>query len=177
MDHKFFTVVDKANKFLWNTASFGMVFISLSVFYEVICRYVFHHSNAWVGELSGYLFAFIVFLAAPYTYSQGGMTAIDAITGKLSKKGQLIAKLFAITVGFFFLAVLCWKSFQLMSLSFTKGWKSNTALKFPLWLPQLAVPLGSFLLCFTSIVMFAKEIMNYREYKKTADDNTKEEDK
>lgn len=177
---KFFSAVDKANRALWTAASAMLIVIAAATFYEVICRYVFHHSNVWVGEYSGYLFAFIAFLGAPYTFSQGGMTAVDALTGKLKPRGQHIIKLVGLGVGLLFLVLLCYKSTQLMALSFTKGWKSSSALKTPLWIPQLAVPLGSFLLSLTSVVMFIKECMNYKEKKQAVEgqpeNNKKEEE-
>lgn len=163
---KFFATVDKVNKALWYLSSLMLVLIVFSTFYEVICRYVFNHSNVWVGEYSGYLFAFIAFLAAPYAYSQGGMTTVDALIQKMKPRIRFVVKLFSIGMSFVFLSVLFYKSTELMQISLTKGWKSNSALATPLWIPQLAVPAGSLLLCFTSIVLFLKTIYEYQEEKK-----------
>lgn len=163
---KFFAAVDKVNKGLWYLSSLMLVLIVFSTFYEVICRYVLNHSNVWVGEYSGYLFAFIAFLAAPYAYSQGGMTTVDALVQKMRPKAQFVLKLFSIAVSFVFLVVLCWKSTQLMQLSLSMGWKSNSAVETPLWIPQLAVPIGSLLLSFTAVVLFLKTIYEYRESRK-----------
>ena len=80
---RLFKLVDTLNLWLWYAASALLVLIAVSVFYEVICRYVFSHSNVWVGECSGYLFAFIAFLGAPYVYSKGGMTAVGMLTDKM----------------------------------------------------------------------------------------------
>lgn len=170
---KLFAAVDQVNKALWYLSSLMLVLIVFSTFYEVICRYVLNHSNAWVGEYSGYLFAFIAFLAAPYAYSQGGMTTVDAMIQKMKPKTRFVVKLFSIAVSFLFLAVLCWKSTALMQLSLSKGWKSNSSVATPLWIPQLAVPAGSLLLCFTSIMLFIKTIYEYQETRKTS---TKEEE-
>lgn len=144
-------LVGKMNKALWSASGFLLLIIALSITYDVICRYVLNHSNEWVGEYSGYMLVCITFLAAPHTLFVGGMTRIDLVTSKVQPRTKRILEIITLSITLVYLGVLFKESGTLVLNSFTRGWRSATTIRTPLWIPQMAVPAGAALMFLTSL--------------------------
>jgi TRAP-type C4-dicarboxylate transport system permease small subunit len=73
-----------------------------------------------------------------------------------------------------YLAILFKESTSLMLKSLTRGWRSATTIRTPLWIPQLAVPAGTGLMFLTTLLLLAKTVITKPEKevpkKKLSDD-------
>lgn len=156
-------IVKKLSIALWSFGGILLLLISLSVSYDVITRYFFKYSNEWVGEFSGYMLVCIAFLAAPYTLYIGGMTKVDLITSAVKPKVRKILLIATLVITLVYLAVLFKESASLMMKSFSRGWRSATTLRTPLWIPQLAVPAGTVLMFLTTLLNLVKAILSKPE--------------
>ena len=56
------------------------------IFYDVMMRYLFSKSAAWVGELEWHLFAIIFLLGAGYTFKHDRHVRVDLFYQNFSKK-------------------------------------------------------------------------------------------
>ncbi|AKU25405.1 TRAP transporter small permease [Geobacillus subterraneus] len=85
----------KLLKFLNNLLDgFVIVIVSamcLSVFLNVVLRYVFNSGLTWSEELARYLFVWTVFLGAVVAAKDKGHLAVDLLVGILPRKLQRIA--------------------------------------------------------------------------------------
>ena len=156
-------LVKKMNIALWSFAGILLLMISLSIGYDVVTRYVFSYSNEWVGEYSGYMLVCLAFLSAPYTLYIGGMTKVDIITSAVNPRAKRILLIVTLTLTLVYLGILFKESSSLMMKSFTRGWRSATTIRTPLWIPQLAVPAGAVLMFLTTLLNLAKTILTKPE--------------
>lgn len=168
-------IIKKLSVALWSFGGILLLLISLSVSYDVVTRYVFSYSNEWVGEYSGYMLVCIAFLAAPYTLYIGGMTKVDLITSAVKPKVRKILLIITLAITLVYLGILFKESASLMMKSFTRGWRSATTIRTPLWVPQLAVPVGTVLMFLTTLLNFVKAIISKPEAEAPKKKQTDEE--
>jgi len=152
-------IVKKLNGVLWSLSGYLLLLISLAVSYDVITRYIFKYSNEWVGEYCGYMLVCIAFLAAPHTLHVGGMTRVDLIVNAVRPRVKWIITIITGLLALLYLVVLFRVSLTLMMRSLARGWRSQTSLRTPLWIPQIAIPAGTILMILSSLVVLAKNII------------------
>jgi TRAP-type C4-dicarboxylate transport system permease small subunit len=114
-----------------------LFFVSVT-FLQVILRYGFSHSLAWVDELSRYAFIWLVFLAAAAAARHGthiAITIIEDLVAPSMRRGLMILAdlmliAFAVLVGY--------GGYQLMQLNWTT---TSPASGLPIAWVQLILPL------------------------------------
>ena len=70
----------------------------LITFTQVIFRYVFNSAFAWAGELTIFLFIWVIFLGSVIALSKGMHIGVDIFSSLLSKKKQKILLFFTNTL-------------------------------------------------------------------------------
>jgi TRAP-type mannitol/chloroaromatic compound transport system permease small subunit len=78
--------IDKINIFVGKTVSWVTLLLVLTVFTDVVMRYLFQTSFVFVQEMEWHLFAFIFLMGAGYTLLKDGHVRVDIIYQKLSPK-------------------------------------------------------------------------------------------
>jgi len=121
------------------------VVIGIVVCYAVLARYVLNHPVGWSEEVGTYLMVWAAFLAAGYTMQMDGHIGVDAVCRKLSLPAQARLNLAKYLVGIVFLVLLAWKGITDCSLSIKLGQVSISELAIPMYIPQLALPVGAIL--------------------------------
>lgn len=147
---KFLALYDKAVCVLSKIASFiagiCITITAFIIFYEIIMRGVFHSPTEWVLEISTYLILVAGFLGMAVTLRLKGHIQVDFLTNHLSPRVrcglEILTTFFAVLLFFVFMTEST--DMVLMSLEFNK--LSPTILRFPLYIPQSALILGSVLL-------------------------------
>jgi TRAP-type C4-dicarboxylate transport system permease small subunit len=119
--------------------------ICLIVCYGVVVRYLLNRPVGWSEELSAYLMVWAAFLGAAYTLQRDGHIGVDAICKRFSPRAQIWLYMGKYFVGIVFCALLAWKGYDSCALSWTLGRVSISDLQIPLFIPQLAVPVGAVL--------------------------------
>ncbi len=112
-------------------------------------------SNAYL-EVQWYLFAASFLLAAGYTLLQGEHVKIDVISGRLSKRNQILIDIFGFI---FFLTPMCLAILYYGTPFFIKGWNSgemsSNAGGLIRWPVFLMIPIGFSLLllqCWSELI-------------------------
>jgi TRAP-type C4-dicarboxylate transport system permease small subunit len=122
--------------------------------WSVVMRYAFDRPIAWIDELVGYLLVVSVMLAAADALQEGEHIAVDILTEKLAPRGRRVVLL----IGFVAVAasalVLIAGGYDMVAFSKMVGLLSNGYLAMPMWIPQLAVPIGAALLLAAAIAGF-----------------------
>ncbi len=114
------------------------------IFLQVIMRYVFNNSLGWSEELARYLFIWQGWLGVSFCERFKQHISIDILKNKL--KGNVNK---AIEILAMLLAVIC--AFLLIRYgmdvvnSLTKSHSASTALRIPLWIVYLSLPVGCIL--------------------------------
>lgn len=120
--------------------------ICLVVCYGVIVRYLLNRPVGWSEELSSYLMVWAAFMGAAYTLQRDGHIGVDVICRRFSRTIQRRLHIAKCAVGTAFCVLLVWKGYESCALSWMLGRVSVGDLQIPLYLPQMAVPVGAFLL-------------------------------
>lgn len=112
---------------------------------EVVGRYVFNAPTDWVVELDGYLLVALVYLAGGYILLTGGHLRVDLLYSRFTPRGRARVDLVSMFLALPFLGFVIWQG---SILAWDAWWRSDRSvvMAWPLWLPELMVPLGSLLL-------------------------------
>ncbi|MCL6448547.1 MAG: TRAP transporter small permease [Armatimonadetes bacterium] len=139
------TLLDAAEIWL---AGLTLGVASLLVFISVILRYCFHYSVSAFEEIIRYLIIWSTFLGGSALLRRNGHITIDILIVRLKERQRLILQTFAYILGIVFCALLTIKGFGLVEQSIRVGAKSMSTLRLPMYIPQLAVPVGGLLMMF-----------------------------
>ncbi len=142
----FFRMVNLINYWASVAAGFITGLISLIVCYGVVARYLLNKPIGWGEEIGTYLMIWAAFLGAGYTMQVNGHIGVDVIVRKLSNRAQYLLSLGKYAVGFAFTAILGIKGIQDCLLSIQMGEKTVGDLSIPVFIPQLALPVGALFL-------------------------------
>lgn len=80
------------------------------------------------------------------TYAAGKHIHVDIVVGSLSPRTRCFIEVFTTCVGIFFCAVFVMESFDMAILSLEMDNTSPSTLRTPMWIPQMALPIGMGLL-------------------------------
>ena len=132
------------------------------VAYAVVVRYILNRPIGWSEEISIYLMIWAIFLATAYTLKEDAHIGVDIVINRVSEKTRSIFHLFHYSIGIIFLSFLFYKGIEMVDLSY-KFNNRSIATGFPLFIPQLAVPVGSALLILQLLVKLLKVSLKLKE--------------
>ena len=127
-------------------AGICILVVALSVSYEVVLRFLFNAPTEWVNEISVYLVLISAFLGFAPALAAGKHINVDLLTSKLSPQVNRPLKLICSLIGLVFSLVFLVTSTEMTLNSYELGLLSTSTLRVPLYLPQLAMPVGFFIL-------------------------------
>ncbi len=121
------------------------IVMMLTIGREVIGRYFFNAPTSWVVELDGYLLVALVYLGGGYILQNDGHIRVDLVYSRLSPRTRAVADLFGLALAVPFLGFVIWQGGLLTWYSWVQR-DHSVVMDWPLWLPELAVPVGAILL-------------------------------
>ena len=127
-------------------AGICILVVALSVSYEVVLRALFNAPTEWVNEVSVYLVLVSAFLGFAPALASGKHINVDLLTSKLSPQVNSLLRVFCSLLGLGYSLVFLVTSLEMVMNSFELGLLSTSTLRVPLYLPQLAMPIGFFVL-------------------------------
>lgn len=122
--------------------------------YSVVMRYFLGHPTPWVDELVGYLLVAAVMLAAADALLHGEHISVDVVTERLGARGRRRAALGGLLAVACAAGLLAWEGVDMVAFSRMVDLRSNGYLAAPMWVPQVAVPLGAAMLGAAAVVAF-----------------------
>ncbi|MDA8049017.1 MAG: TRAP transporter small permease [Rhodospirillales bacterium] len=111
---------------------------------ELITRNLFNFSLYLSDEYSGYLLVALTFLSLPLCVSHGSFHRVTFLLGRLPPRLRDVVLLAFDVLALTFCAVVFWEALLLVLNSRALHATAPTILMTPLWLPQLAMPIGLF---------------------------------
>jgi C4-dicarboxylate transporter DctQ subunit len=127
-------------------ASALFVFAGAMLTYEVVARYFFTKPTSWAAELSQMCLIWGTLLAMAYLLSKRQHIQVDAVVQLLPTYLVRIVDVVVLIIVGVFAAVVTWYGFEIFYDSFTRGRTTGSLLNIPIWIVELAVPVGFFLL-------------------------------
>ena len=126
-------------------AGLGAALILLSMVFmiarEAIGRYFFGAPTAWVVELTGFLLVGIVFMGGGYILQEGAHLRVDIFYTHFTSRNRARVDVLGYLLALPFLGFMEWQSALLAWRAFDSGERSMI-MRWPLYLPELFVPLG-----------------------------------
>ncbi len=141
-------------------SSILFVLLVILIMTEIIGRSFFDYSTMLADEYSGYFYLAAVFFGLAYTFEEGGHIRINLITSRFSERGQEWIDIFAgvMSAGvMLFVLYYCW---LFMIDSFEMEMLSENVSETPLYLTQIAMPIGIALFVLSFLVFTLKRIFN-----------------
>jgi TRAP-type mannitol/chloroaromatic compound transport system permease small subunit len=80
--------IDVINERVGQAVSWLTTILVILVCFDVIVRYIFSDTSAWIMELEWHLFALVFLLGAGYTYKHDKHVRVDLFYTNLSKRDQ-----------------------------------------------------------------------------------------
>jgi len=154
-------LIDQLNTLIGKSVAWVTLLLVITVFSDVVMRYLFNTSFVFVQELEWHLFAFIFLMGAGYTLLKDGHVRVDIIYQKLSKKAR--AWINVIGVIFFLFPgciMIILTSFSFFSNSYNMMECSPDPGGIPCrFIIKSAIPMGFTLVFLQGISLFLKNLM------------------
>lgn len=134
-----------------------MAAISVIIFGQVICRYVFNHSLYWSEEVGRYLLIWITFLGASVGVKRFAHIGIDFLYNRTSGIFRKILDFIIIILGIFFAAIICYFGYK---FAYFARFQKSAALLMPMTIPYASICVGGFLMLlhfFANFIEFFKK--------------------
>lgn len=133
-------VFDLIEKILSVIISVIMAAITLAITYQVILRYVFHHSNVWAEEFARYGFVWVVMLGSAIASRKLQHLQIDVFIKMFSATLRKVVQLISYIIMEIFLAFLFLYGIEIIQQS---GGQLSTGLQIPMPFMYSSVPVGA----------------------------------
>lgn len=139
-------------------AAFTVLAMCLLVTFDVFIRAAFNLPIAWVPEVVGYLMVGLVFFSLADTMLADGHIRVDLLVNRMPTRLRDIAELFTLCLSTVIAGLFTWHGVSTALRSYDYGLKDAFGvLGVPLYVPQMALPVGSIILTLVVIVLAARK--------------------
>ena len=128
-------------------ALIGLLMVAMTVvaFGQVVARYVFNYSFVWALEITGVLFAWLIFLGMSYGVRVGTHIGVDVLVRAVGPRTARVLGAIAALLCIVYSLVLAWGGLQYVLKMHDVGILMQDV-PVPQWIPRIVLPLGFVLL-------------------------------
>ena len=126
-----------------------LLFVTFSIFVDVILRYFFNRPSIWVTEVSTYLFLYIIFLGTSYALDHDLHIRVTFLLDRFGPRATRVINLFTSVFAMIFTLALLWQVSIMTWTAFKEKWTSPTMLNAPYAYIYVVMVFGSFMLFLT----------------------------
>ena len=119
--------------------------MTLLSFVQVVARYFFNYSFTWALEVTGVLFAWLIFIGMSYGVRVGAHIGVDAAVRMLGERAARVVGMVAIALCMVYAAILVWGGFEYVLKMYQVGIEMEDV-PIQQWIPRLVLPVGFALL-------------------------------
>jgi TRAP-type C4-dicarboxylate transport system permease small subunit len=155
-------VLDKLLAFLAGLAGLLLLFITFSISYTILARFVGFASPVWVVQFNEYALLWLTFLGTAWLLAKDKHVSIDLVTRLLPVYGRVILSLLHNLAGAVLCAVFTAYGAMVTWDQFHRGVTDVQAVDFPKYLVLSVIPLGFFLLTVQFLRRFVSILVKLR---------------
>lgn len=148
----FWSKLKKVNTLCATLSGVILLFMALSITFDVFMRYALGRPTIWITEVSTYLFLYVIYLATAYALQQGTHIKVTFFVDLFGEKIQRIIDLITSILATVFTVVLLWQTSEMTWTAFKGNWTSPTMLNAPYMYIHGIMVVGSFLLLLSFII-------------------------
>jgi C4-dicarboxylate transporter DctQ subunit len=126
---------------------FLMATMTIVTFVQVVARYVFNYSFVWALELTGVMFAWLIFIGMSYGVRVGAHIGVDAVVKSLSAGAARAVGIVAAVLCVVYAAIVFVGGFTYVRKMYDVGILMQD-IPIQQWIPRVILPLGFALLAF-----------------------------
>ncbi len=120
----------------------AMILIVLLILLEVFLRSLFNTSTMVTDEYSAYLLVILVFFGLGYTLSTEGHIRVKVVLSRLSERTRHLLDALVAAAATALTGFALFFSISLVREAYSLRMVSETPSQTPMWIPQLAIPVG-----------------------------------
>lgn len=143
-------------------AKFTLVAMMVVIGAEVLLRNTVHYSWEGTDEVGSYLVVAVTFLSLATCQAYGGYHELQIVKMKLSPRTRAALNVVLHAVCLIACLILLWQFSRLVMTSWRNDDASMTSLRMPLWIPQLAMPIGVAAMCFALVKSILADLRSAR---------------
>ena len=125
--------------------AFLMAAMTLVTFMQVVARYVFNYSFVWALELTGVMFAWLIFIGMSYGVRVGAHIGVDAVVKSLSAGAARVVGIVAAVLCIVYASIVFVGGFTYVRKMYEIGILMQD-IPIQQWIPRVILPLGFALL-------------------------------
>ena len=151
---------------------FLMTTLSVVVFAQVVFRYA-GHSLSWSEELARYLTIWISFIGASYGFRYGAHIGVEAFKNWLPFRARRTIDLIAALAVIVISCLMMYYGYLIIVNVHLRFGQVSPAMRMPIWIAYLAIPVGYFLMIIRNIqngVFCIREIIRGESIHREEDD-------
>lgn len=118
-----------------------LAIMTISIFYQVIMRYIFGRAPSWTEELTRYAFIWCAYFGVSLGVKRDAHISVLAAINLLPKKGQEWMHIVANLIFLVFSVIILKLGVDTM-LSIARLGRRSAALEIPMWIVYAALPVG-----------------------------------
>lgn len=122
-----------------------LIFTSFLVFSKVVLRFGFNTSLYWDDEVARYLIIWFIFIGSSIAVREKAHATVDLLVNFLSERWKLIMGIFTYLICIVFCILLIMSSRDAINNVMTYN-SVTPALGIPMYIPYLAIPVGTILM-------------------------------
>ena len=124
-----------------------MAAMTLVTFMQVVARYVFNYSFVWALELTGVMFAWLIFVGMSYGVRVGAHIGVDAAVKLLGKGAARVVSSIAAVLCIVYALIVTFGGYLYVRKMYDMGILMQD-MPIQSWIPRIILPLGFALLAF-----------------------------
>lgn len=146
-----------------------VLFCSFTIVWEIIARGLLNSPTEWVMEISTYCVVIAGFLGMGVAYAGKKHIHVDIFLSHMSPKTRTYAEVLTSIMGIFYSFIFTVESWNMTMLSLELNNCAPTTLGTPLWIPQMAMPVGFLVLTLQIIRTLLEDIVKIQRGDYTLD--------
>ena len=120
----------------------SLIFSSILLFVQVVMRYVFQNSLSWSEELARFLYIWEVWLGISYAAKNSSHFRVTLIFSVVKGKAEFILNMAVHIVWMAFGIYFTYIGVNTV-LGIAKYGQLSSAMRIPMWIPYMGIPLGA----------------------------------
>lgn len=155
----FLKLIDAVNEWVGKAVSYFLIFMMITVVFEVMMRHFFRSPTEWAFETTNFLLLWIAALAAGNTLSHKEHVRIDLIYSKLKKRNQAVLDLITSSLFFFFIILFIFYSAEMAFESVAVREHTDSVWGPPLYPHKVVIFIGVCLIFLQGIAKFISDFL------------------
>ena len=151
-------MIDAVNDRVGKWVSFLGLFMMVIVVIEVVSRYIFNSPTIWATEMNEMLLCAYAALAGGYALLHEAHVSVEIFQERMRRRTQAVLNLLTHLIGFVFLAILIWTSWENAMEAWEYSERSESLFAPPLFPVKVAIPIGGVLFFLQLIAWYIREI-------------------